>query len=810
MIRLHSGAGARQAGAFGRAQRLAAALALILSLPLLLAAPAWAQSYRFSTVTIEGNQRIEQGTILSYAGITRGATVSAGELNAAYQRLVNSGLFEAVDLEPQGSTLVIRVTEFPTINVINVEGNRRLKDEAILAQIKSQPRRVYSPALAEQDAATIVQMYKASGRLSATVTPKIIRRSENRVDLVFEVIEGRVSEVERLSFVGNRDFSDRRLRRVLGTKQAGLLHQLIQSDTFVAERIEFDKQVLRDFYLSRGYIDFRVRSVSSEFSREKNAFFLTFDVEEGQSYRIGKVSVVSEIPEADAADFQGQLKIRPGVTYNPALVDNVISRMEGLAERKGYTFVRVDPRITRHDPEGVLDIEFALVHGQRIFVERIDIEGNATTLDRVIRSQFDTVEGDPFNPREIREAAERIRALGFFKTTDVQAKQGSAEDQVVVDVNVEEQPTGSLNFGASFSQTDGLGASIAFSESNFLGRGQSLGFNILTVEGSRTYSFNFSDPNVLARKLTLQLSVGYRETDRFNADYSTRTGYFTPGVEFPVSEHGRLGLRYSLGYSEIVDVDTGDRNDDGFNDGDDHENGVIDGDEKLDTGSSALLRADEAEGGVWRSGIGYTYTYDTRRTGLNPNGGVFLRFGQDFTGLGGDARYIKTTLLAAAERRLLNDNLTLRATFEGGALTMLQGDSRLTDRFLLNSQQLRGFQYGGIGPRDLNVSNKDALGGSYFAVARFEAEFPLGLPDEYGITGGAFLDVGTLWGLDDTGGGPDGNDPIDDSAHLRSSIGVSLFWNSPLGPLRLNFSRPIQKEDYDRTQSFDLSVSARF
>ncbi len=783
---------------------------LLLGLVVLSPAAAQAQSYRFSNVKIEGNQRIEPGTILSYAGIARGATVSAGDLNAAYQRLIGSGLFEAVNVEPQGGTLVIKVTEYPTINVINIEGNKRLKDEDILRSIESKPRRVYSPTLAEQDAASIVAAYKQMGRLSATVTPRIIRRSENRVDLVFEVVEGKVSEVERLSFVGNRDFSDRRLRRVLGTKQAGFLHQFIQADTFVAERIDFDKQVLRDFYLSRGYIDFKVRSVSSEFSREKDAFFLTFDVQEGQSYRVGKVSVVSEVPDANAADFESQLKIRPGVTYNPALVDNVISRMEGLAEKKGLTFIRVDPRITRHEPEGLLDIAFTLVRGPRVFVERIDIEGNATTLDRVIRSQFNTVEGDPFNPREIRQAAERIRALGFFKTADVQAKQGSASDQVVVDVNVEEQSTGSLSFGASFSQDTGIGANVAFAETNFLGRGQNLAFTVVAVSGSRTYNFSFSDPNALGRHLTLGLNAGYRETNDFNSNYSTRTGEFTPSIGFPVSDHGRLTLRFSLTYSDLTGVDNGDSNGDGFNDGDTNMNGVIDGTEVLNTGSSAVLRRDEAKGPVWRSGLGYTYSYDTRTTGLNPLGGIFLRFGQDFTGLGGSDNYIKTSVLASAERKVMNENVTLRATFEGGAITMLSGQSRITDRYLLSSQQIRGFEYGGIGPRDLNVSNRDALGGNYFAVARFEAEFPLGLPDEYGVTGGAFMDFGSLWGLDDNAGGPSGANPVDDRAHLRSTIGLSLLWASPFGPLRLNFSRPIQKQDYDKTQSFDISVSTRF
>lgn len=793
------------------ALRLAVVLALaLLALPLAAPRAALAQSYVFNAVTIEGNIRIEPATILSYAAIPRGTPVTGGQLNDAYQRLVNSGLFEAVEIVPQGGTLVIRVTEFPTINVINVEGNRKLKDDQVKGFIKSQPRKVYSPVVAEQDAAAIVEAYEVSGRMAATVTPRIIRRDGNRVDLVFEVVEGKVVEIERLSFIGNRDFSDSRLRRVLGTKQAGIFRRIVQRDTYVPDRIEFDKQVLRDFYLSRGYVDFQTKAVSTEFSREKDAFFVTFSVEEGQSYRFGTMTVISEIPEADAAEFRSQLKIRKGATYTPALVDNVISRMEALAVKKGLSFVRVDPRVTRHEREGTLDIEFALVRGQRIFVERIDIEGNATTLDRVIRAQFRTVEGDPFNPREIRQASERIRALGFFAMTEVQARDGSARDQVVIDVDVEEQNTGSLAFGASFSPDAGAGVNVSFTESNFLGRGQSIRLEVISTDESKNFAFNFAEPRILGRDLRFELALTYRETEDFNSKYSTRVGTFSPSLEFPISEYGRLAVRYNLGYYEIYNVDDGDSDNDGFNDGDLDKNGVIDGTEVASTGSSAILRREEALGPSWRSGFGYSYSYDTRTSGLDPRGGMVFRFGQDLTGLGGDARYIKTSVQAAVERRFINDDLLLRASIQGGALTVLDGDTRIGDRFLLTSSQLQGFRYGGIGPRDLAVSNRDALGGNYFVVAKLEAEFPLGLPEEYGISGGAFFNAGSLWGLDDRAGGPLGLDPVDDSFHLRSSVGLSVFWNTPIGPLRFNFTQPLQKQDYDKTQTFDVSIQTRF
>ena len=450
-----------------------------------------AQTYRFNSVSIEGNQRVEPGTILTYAGIARGETVSAGQLNDAYQRVLDTGLFEKVEIIPRGSRLVIKVVEFPTINEIAFEGNRKIKDEDLAGLVESRSRQVFNPSRAERDASTISQAYVQNGRVAARVTPKIIRRSENRVDLVFEIFEGKGIEIQRVSFVGNKVYSDRRLRRVVGSKQAGLLRAIIARDTFVEDRLTFDEQLLVDFYQSRGYVDFRVTGTNAELARERDAYFVTFNIQEGQQFRFGAITATSEVPRADPDTFLSILKIKPGVVYSPTLVEDAIARMERLAVKKGIDFLRVEPRITRNERELTLDVEFMLVRGPRVFVERIDIEGNTTTLDRVIRRQFDTVEGDPFNPREIRETAERIRALGYFSSAEVDAREGSRPDQVVVDVDVEETTTGSLTFGASFSSDSGLGISIGFQERNFLGRGQTLSAN-LSLSGDRSnYSLNF-------------------------------------------------------------------------------------------------------------------------------------------------------------------------------------------------------------------------------------------------------------------------------------------------------------------------------
>lgn len=735
---------------------------------------AQAETFAFNTVTVEGNERVDAATILSYAGIGRGQEVSSGALNDAYQRIVAAGLFESVELIPQGGTLLIKVKEYPMLNVVDFQGNKRLKDEKLVEIVKSKSRLVYSPAQAEADAADIAEAYRVQGRLAASVDPRIIRRSDNRVDLVFEISEGKVVENEGISFVGNRAFSDRRLRQVLQTKQAGFLRQVIKADTFIPERLEVDKQMLRDFYLSRGYIDVQVVDATGQLSRERDATFVSYTVREGQSFNIGKVSTVSEIPEVDAAEFAAVQKMRSGVTYSPAIIENNIARMENLALRKGLTFVRIEPRLVRNDRDQTLDVEYVIRRGERVFVERIDIEGNTTTLDQVVRRQFRTVEGDPFNPAEIRQAAERIRALGFFDDAKVDAKPGSSPDQVVVNVDVAEKPTGSISLGATFGSSSGLGLNLGFSETNFLGRGQGFSIDVTSGTDTKTANIAFVEPALLGRDLKLKLGASYDQSDNADALYDTRNVSVSAGLEFPIAEQSRLELRYRIFEDAVRNVDPA---------------------------ASPLLIAEGARGGEMGSGLGYGFSFDNRITGLNPKNSLIFRFGQDFIGLGGDVKYIETTALAVAETKVFHEDVTVRAIIEGGAVNSFGSyGTRVTDRYFGNSK-IRGFESNGIGPRDLTTD--DALGGNFYAVAKFEADFPLGLPEEYGINGGVFYDIGSVWGLDSTGA-------VDDGMKLRSAVGVSLFWKTPIGPLRFNFSEALQKEAYDKEQKFDLTISTKF
>jgi outer membrane protein insertion porin family len=540
--------------------------------------------------------------------------------------------------------------------------------------------------------------------------------------------------------------------------------------------------MLRDFYLSRGYVDMRTEAVNAELTEERDGVFVAYNITEGQQFRFGTVSLESEVPGLNAAAYRDLLKIRPGVIYSPTLIETDVARIERQAIRDGVDFLRVEPVIDRNDRDLSLNVTYKLTRGERVFVERIDIEGNTTTLDRVIRREFDSVEGDPFNPREIRQSAERIRALQYFETAEVNARQGSSPEQVVIDVDVEEKPTGSLNFGGSFSNNDGFGVAVSFQEDNFLGRGQRLSLSISTAEDATRYGLTFVEPRFLGRDLAFGLKLDYAETNSSYTSYDTERLVFQPSLTFPVSENGRLSTRYTLEGIEMLKRD--------------------------DEDNSATIANEIGAGALFSSSVGYTYTYDTRRTGLDPTQGVLFEFGQDFAGLGGDNEFIKTTAKVTGEKLIFNEDVTLRATLEGGALAWNSGTNRAVDRFILGPSIMRGFEPGGIGPRDQSNGVDDALGGNFFAVARFEAEFPLGLPEEYGITGGVFYDVGNLWDLSDVN--TSGGTIVGESGSFRHVVGLSLFWDTPLGPLQFNVSDALKKESFDKEQSFEVTLRTTF
>jgi outer membrane protein insertion porin family len=508
------------------------------------------------------------------------------------------------------------------------------------------------------------------------------------------------------------------------------------------------------------------------------------NIQEGQQYSFGDVSIISLESDIDAEDYQKLNTIKSGSTYSASQIDNILERIDHQASSRGKNFVQSTPRLVRNDIDRTLDVEISIVRGPRLFVERIDIEGNSTTLDRVIRQQFDTVEGDTFNRREVQQATDRIRETNFFSNVDVQSREGSSPEQVILDVNVEEKATGQIGLGISASTDSGLGASITVTERNFLGRGQTVGAAINTSADNSALRLQFIEPAFLGRDLELGLLIGFGTSNLSDTPYDTRSLIFNPSLGFPISENGRLSLFAKFSGDQIL---TNSRTGTGNN----------------DVGEASAVMQPDFD--TTTTGIlGFTYSLDKRNSIVEPTAGYNFSITQEFAGFTGDRTFSRTTANAKFFKSLFNEEVILSAEVEGGIIASSDTSTLITERFMLGGKSLRGFKQQGVGPRDGNT--RQALGGNQYISVRAEASFPLGLPEEYGIHGGLFFDAGTLFGLDFAPAGLNVNNTRD----IRASIGVSLFWETPLGPLRFDFAKPIKKQDFDITEAFRFSISSRF
>ena len=735
-------------------------------------------------VEIRGNRRIEDATILSYMGLTPNQQITAEDLNVAVRTLFETGLFADVQIVPApDGRLVVVVEENPIISQIAFEGNDDLDDEELEQIVSLRPRLPFSVARAEADAATILELYRRTGRYNATVEPFIIRRPDNRVDLVFEIEEGRQTGVCSIEFTGNTAYSDRRLRGVIETDESGIFSFLISTDFYDPDRLELDQELLRRFYLNRGFADFRVLSADAAISQARDCFTITFAVEEGPRYTFGDFRVVVNQEGLDPQAFAALIPAGlTGDTFDAGEVEEIADAMKDLAGQFGYAFVDVNPRANKNVEARVIDVTFELDEGPRVFVERIEIEGNNRTLDRVIRREIDLVEGDPFDAAAIRDARADIRGLDYFETVEIEVEPGSAEDRAVLNVEVEEKSTGSISFGVGYSTGPGVIGNVALTERNFLGRGQTVRTTVTAAGDTQIYDFAFTEPRFLDRDLALGFRGFFLEDDRSSESSFDQNRF---GLDlfagFPLSEDARLRPNYSF-VSDDISVS--------------------------DDASPAIV--DDA-GNTVTSSVGYRLTYDQRNDPLEPTSGYLMTLNQDLAGVGGDRRFVKSSALAKGWVSLLDEALVASAEIEGGALVNFGQDSRITERFFLGGQTLRGFESRGIGPRDLNTD--DAIGGNYFAAVRLETSFPVGLPEELGVFGGAFVDAGTVWGLDKTSFGATAGAPavtIDDDPQLRVSAGGLLFIDSPFGPLEFSLGFPLVKEDFDEKEIFRFSVGTRF
>ena len=726
-----------------------------------------------SSIIVDGNKRISSDTILSLSKVQVGSAYSPTQLNSALQSIKKSSYFKTVDISIVNNILNINVIENPTINSISFEGNKTLSDINLNELITSKQRQTLLISQVEKDTDKIATAYADTGRISAIVTPKVIELSDNRVDLVFEITEGRITEVEKITFTGNRVFSDLRLKGVIATKQAGIFRRFIKSDTFVKDKLDYDIDLLRNFYINKGFIDFEVQS-SVELTREKDAFLINYNIKEGQKYNFSEIKFDTSELNIDEKSFVKINRIKNGSKYDRRRVTKLIDEIDIYLAKNGFSFFEPVPVFSRNDENLTMDVEIQIKETRKVFVERIEVEGNSTTLDEVIRLQFDFVEGDPFNRRKVLEAVDKIRGLGFFSNVETSTRNGSAPEKIIIEVKLTEKPTGSLGIGAGYNSSDGTVATFNVNERNFLGKGQTVKLDLSTSKIEKQTELGFEDPSFLGRNLLAGISFGQTSTTPSSVPLSTDKLYFEPKIGFPLSRDSKLTIEYSFDQEDV----------------------------KLTTASnlvSPIIRDDVGKKN--KSALIFIYSLDKTNSVVTPTAGYDFRIIQELNGLGGDISFSKTDLNFKTYRTILRDDIILSSNLSSGVI--VGSDASLMNRFTLGGDRLKGFRNQGIGPYDSTYDTH--LGGKMYTSLSLEASFPIGIPEEYGIYGGVFLDTGSLWGLDNTD-----SSRIDDSAEIRSALGFSIFWESAIGPLRFNWSSPIKKETNDVTENFRFTIDTRF
>ncbi len=764
--------------------------------PAPAAAPASAplvarQSVVVGRVVLRGNERIDPETILSYLPITAGDSVDAPRLDAALKALFRTDLFSDVKIDLQGTDLVVQVVENPIINQVLFEGNSNLKEDKLKDEVQIRPRGVFTRAKVEEDVGRIVELYRRSGRISATVTPKIVELPQRRVDLIFEIHEGPKSGILRVNFLGNTQFSANDLRNVVVTKESAFYKFFATNDNYDPDRIEYDREQLRKFYRNRGFYDFRIISSVAELDSSRNGFAVTYVVSEGVRYHFGKVKVQVDLKKLNPSILRQLLPIKEGQLYSDQQIEKATDALTFAAGAAGFAFVDVRPRYTPNPAKHTVDVTFDVKEGPRVYIDRIDIVGNTATLDYVIRRQLNVAEGDAYNRALVDRSKLSVRSLGFFKDVDITNTPGSSPDRTNLQVKVTEQSTGQLSFSAGYSSIDKLVTDIGISQSNFRGRAEDVRARISVGSLRQQADLSFTEPHFLNRDLQGGFDLYAQRYDfTQQASYTSESIGGSVRVAFPLAPNSVLTTHYTLREDKVLLADSL----------------CVPGSELV----SLVLC--EQRGSYLESLIGYNLGFDKRNDPQNPTRGYYLNLSQDVAGLGGTVHNLKTEVRGGYFYGIAKD-LIFSLRGDVGYVDGWNGNTiRITDRFYLGGDTFRGFQIAGIGPRDTQFG--DSLGGKFSAVGTAELTIPTKLPEQYGIKLALFSDFGTLGILDRANKiNPNTNVPlttVQDDLGLRATAGISVFWKSPLGPLRFDFSRIIKKDIYDRTELFRFSTATNF
>ncbi len=744
-----------------------------------------------SAIKVEGNQRIEEGTIRSYMLVQPGDPFDSERIDRSLKTLFATGLFQDVGLRRDGDALVVKVQENPIVSRIAFEGNRKLNDEQLRGELQLRARAVFTPQLAQADRQRLLDLYARRGRFAATVVPKVIRLDQNRVDVVFEVNEGDTTLVSRIAFVGNRAFSENRLREVINSREQAFYRILSSSDQYDPEKINFDKELLRRFYLKNGFADFEVRDATAELSPDRRAFFVTFTISEGERYKVGEVSIDSKLRNLKGEELAPLLQIAPGDTYDGDIVERTTQAIQDAVQNRGYAFVDVKPRIARDKAKKTVDLVFDVTEGPRVYVERIDISGNTRTKDRVIRREFRLAEGDAFNAATVRRSRQRLQDLGYFNSATITPSPGSAADRAVLSAVVDEKATGELTLGGGYSTDAGALVNVGLRERNLVGTGIDASINGVLAQRRSQLDLSITDPYFLDRNLVAGFDLFDVNNNNQNiAAYNESRigGALRLGYEF--NEHLRQAWTYSLVSRQIFNVQQG-----------------------------ASIYIFNQVGTTLLSQIGQTISLDYRDSRTEPHEGFLLRLGTDFAGLGGTARYVRTkldgTYYIPLERFTGDAEWGIAISAGGGYLAQLGRQERIIDRFFLGGDNLRGFQSGGAGPHaisnpSLGGTTNDSIGGRLIYTQSTELRFPLPISADLGLSGRAFVDIGSLSEVTQLGpiNGVVSRVVADPTPRVGTGVGVS--WKTPFGLINIDIAQAVVKRPYDQTQVFRFGFGTRF
>ncbi len=727
---------------------------------------------RVTDIRVEGNRRVSVGTVQSYLPVRVGDLTSQNALDNALQRLYQTNLFQNITLSLDGSVLVVKLTENPIINRVNIEGNDALSDERLLEIIDVQPRRVYNRKMALDATQKLIDIYRASGRYAAVIEPKVITLDENRVDLVFEVDEGPLIKIQKITFSGNEAFSDRQLRQAIVSRETKWWAFLAANDKYDEGRLEYDIRLLRQFYLARGYADIKIERARGGLLPDRSGFVISFLVDEGVRYKVGDVTITSAIDAVDPAAMKQALQFGDERWYDMRALEQGLLDISRQLGALGYAFVNVTPDI-KTDPEtATLDIAIRIDEAQRNFVERIEFVDNNRTLDRVIRREFEIVEGDAYNQLKIERSVRNIRNLGYFSDVKVQTLPGSSADQSITRVAVQEQSTGDFSIGAGYSSLDQARISFGINERNFLGTGRRASVALSTSGTKTSFNVGLTEPYLLGRNLSGSIDVFNDETTDDDTKIK-RTG-FRLGLGFSAARDVYHRLSYQLSKSRTT----------------------------TETTTATSVTGEEGKT-LLRSSVDYTIGRDTRDNKYDPTRGFSIELEESISGLGGDVKFLSSVLSASYYKPMMFNEVVLGASGKIGYITGLSGKKvTQSNRFQMGGREVRGFAGGGIGPRD--NGSLDAVGGNTMFAGRLEVVSGLGFDKDSGLRWTVFNDFGSLWDTDY----PTGVTGATDSS-LRASVGVGLYWNTAIGPLSFSFASPYAKKSYDQTKSFQFSIGTR-